>query len=91
MRRREFLGLTAGALVGGSVDALAQQAFRVAVLTPSQTQWQPRTFREALLELGYREGANLKLDVVSSENDLDQLPKLASDMVAAAPNVIVLA
>ena len=89
MRRREFLGLTAGMLVGGSVDALAQQSFRVAVLTPSQTQWQPRTFRDALQELGYREGANLKLDVVSSESDLDQLPKLAADMVAAAPNVIV--
>src|SRR5262245_17250189 len=89
MRRRELLGLAAGALVGGSAGALAQPIYRVTVLTPSQTQWQPRTFRDAMLEFGYREDANLKLDIVSSENDLDQLPKLAANIVTTAPNVIV--
>jgi putative ABC transport system substrate-binding protein len=40
-------------------------------------------------ELGYREGINLKLDVFSGENQLDRLPKLAAELVATAPNVIV--
>jgi putative tryptophan/tyrosine transport system substrate-binding protein len=89
MRRRDFLGLAGGALVGGSTAARAQRVYRVGVLTPSQTQWQPRTFRDALQELGYREAANLRIEVVSGENDLDRLPKLAMDLVATGPDVIV--
>lgn len=90
MRRRDFLGFTGGALICGSATgAFAQQVYRVAVLTPSQAQWQPRTFRDALQELGYREGANLKIEVVSGENDLARLPKLAADLAASGPNVIV--
>ncbi len=89
MRRREFLSFVGGALACGSRDAFAQQIYRVAVLTPSQTQWQPRTFRDALLELGYREGVNLRIDVVSSENELDRLPRLAADLVTTRPDVIV--
>nr|WP_249151063.1 ABC transporter substrate-binding protein [Bradyrhizobium sp. JYMT SZCCT0180] len=89
MRRRDFLNLAGGALVGGSTSALAQQVYRVAILTPSQTQWQPRTFRDALQEFGYREGVNLKIDVVSGENELGRLPKLAEGVVATGPDVIV--
>jgi putative ABC transport system substrate-binding protein len=89
MRRREFLSFVGGALACGSRDAFAQQIYRVAVLTPSQTQWQPRTFRDALLELGYREGVNLRIDVVSSENELDRLPRLAADLLTTRPDVIV--
>jgi len=61
----------------------------VAILTPSNSQWQPRTFRDALSELGYREGVNLSLEVISAENQLDRLPKLAVELVASAPDVIV--
>ena len=39
--------------------------------------------------LGYREGANLRIEVVSGENDLDRLPKLAADLIASRPDVIV--
>jgi putative ABC transport system substrate-binding protein len=85
-----FLGIAGGALICGSATgAFAQQIYRVAILTPSQAQWQPGTFRDALQELGYREGGNLRIEVVSSENDLVRLPKLASDLVASGPNVIV--
>ena len=89
MRRRDFLGFAGGALICGSSDAVAQQIYRVAVLTPSQAQWQPGTFRDALQELGYREGINLRIEVVSGENDLERLPKLAAGLVATNPNVIV--
>jgi len=89
MRRREFLGFAGGALISGSAGAAAQQVYRVAILTPSHAQWQPRTFRDALQELGYREGGNLTIEVISGENDLDRLPKLAANLVATAPDVIV--
>ena len=89
MRRRDFLGFAGAALIGGSTGARAQQVYRVAILTPSQTQWQPQTFREAMQSLGYREGANLRIEVVSGENDLDRLPKLAADLIASRPEVIV--
>ena len=89
MRRRDLLGLAGGALICRSTDALAQKAYRVSVLTPSQSQWQPRTFRDSLQDLGYREGANLAIEVLSAENELDRLPKLASSSVASGPDVIV--
>ncbi len=39
--------------------------------------------------MGYREAVNLKIDVASAEHQLDRLPKLAADIVADAPDVIV--
>jgi putative ABC transport system substrate-binding protein len=88
MRRREFTaGVGAVALMPRV--AYAQQMQRVAILVPSHTQWQPRTFRDALQDLGYREGTNLRLDVISGNNELSRLPKLAEDLVASAPDVIV--
>jgi putative ABC transport system substrate-binding protein len=89
MRRRDFFGFVGGATTALTLGAFAQQMYRVAILTPSQMQWQPRTFRDALEELGYREGSNLMIKVVSGENQLDRLPKLATDLVATSPDVIV--
>jgi putative ABC transport system substrate-binding protein len=89
MRRRDFFGFAGGAASAWAVDAFAQKIYRVAILTPSHTQWQPRTFRDALVEFGYREGVNLNLTVVSGENQLDRMPKLAADLVTSAPDVIV--
>jgi putative ABC transport system substrate-binding protein len=89
MRRRDFLSFAGGGLICGSTDAFAQRIYRVAILTPSQTQWQPRIFRDALQEFGYREDVNLKIEVVSSENELDRLPKLAAGLAATGPDVIV--
>ncbi|WP_198164592.1 ABC transporter substrate-binding protein [Rhodoplanes sp. Z2-YC6860] len=62
---------------------------RVVVLTPAQTQWIPKIFHETLAGLGYREGVNLRVDVVSADGKLDRLRKLADDAVRTAPNVIV--
>jgi putative tryptophan/tyrosine transport system substrate-binding protein len=88
MRRREFIALLGGA-AAWPVTARAQQMRRVAVLVPAQGQWEPRVFRETLGSLGYQEGVNIRIDVVSAEGQLDRLPGLAADIVAAAPDVIV--
>jgi putative ABC transport system substrate-binding protein len=61
----------------------------VAVLTPSATQWQPGIFRDVLRGLGYQDGGNFQIDVVSAEGSLDRLPRLAEDIVRTAPDVIV--
>jgi putative ABC transport system substrate-binding protein len=89
MRRRDFFGFAGGAIICRSTEVLAQKAYRVAVLIPSQSQWQPRTFQDALQDLGYRVGANLIIEVLSAENELDRLPNLASNSVATGPDVIV--
>jgi putative tryptophan/tyrosine transport system substrate-binding protein len=73
----------------GSPVAHAQQMQRVVVLTPSATQWQPGIFRETLRGLGYQESGNLQIDVISANDDLDRLRKLAEDTVRTAPDVIV--
>jgi len=76
MRRRDFIGFAGVAASAWAVDTFGQKIYRVAILTPSHAQWQPRTFRDALEEFGYREGVNLNLVVASGENQLDRLPKL---------------
>lgn len=86
--RREFTA-GAGAAALMPLVARAQPMQRIAVLTPSHTQWQPATFRDALQVLGYREGVNLKLDVISGNDELGRLPKLAEDLVATEPDVII--
>lgn len=86
--RLSAAGAVAIALCGIQI-AYAQQTKRVVVLTPSQTQWSPKVFHETLGSLGYREGVNLQVEVVSANNELDRLPKLANDVVRTAPDVIV--
>lgn len=89
MKRRQFLSLACGALGAWMCEAGAQNIRRVGILLPSQTQWQPGTFREALAELGYRNGVNLQLIVAAADNQIERLRKLAADLVAQQPDVIV--
>ncbi|MFO1161574.1 MAG: ABC transporter substrate binding protein [Reyranellaceae bacterium] len=89
MKRRKILGAAAGVAAAWPLHGLAKQMQRVAVLTPSHLQWQPRTFRDALSELGYREGINSTIEAVSGENHLERLPALAKELVVSAPDVIV--
>ena len=91
MLRREFLRSIGGIAVW-PVVARAQTPIRlqrVAVLVPSQTQWSPVIFRDALAEIGFREGASFQIEVVSAENQLERLPQLADDLVKSRPDVIV--
>ena len=93
MRRREVIALLGGVAVAPRAaraqEVRPPQMHRVAILTPSQTQWQPRIFRDTLTELGFREGVNLQINIVSAENQMERLPKLAEELVQATPDVIV--
>jgi putative tryptophan/tyrosine transport system substrate-binding protein len=90
MKRREFIGLVGGA-AAWPIAARAQQARvqRVAVFVPSQSQWSPAVFREALAVAGFSEGASFRIEVLSADSQLDRLPQLAADLVRARPDVIV--
>lgn len=89
MRRRQFLGLSAGTFSVLAFRAVAQSMRRVAVLVPSQTQWQPATFRNALAELGHQDGINVQVIVASADNQIDRMRQLGADLVALRPDVIV--
>lgn len=60
---------------------------RVAVLTPGTRVWEP--FTQTLRELGYVEGTSLALDFRHGSYDFGHLRKLADELVAARPDVIV--
>lgn len=89
MRRRRFLGLSGAALSALAFGASAQSMRRIGILVPSQSQWQPATFRNALAEAGYQDGINVQFIVASADNRIDRMRQLAADLVAQQPDVIV--
>ena len=70
MRRREFIGLAAGAAVFRPLAAPAQQPralLRVCVVATSlRSSFQWTAFQNRMAELGYREGQNLILDFMKT-------------------------
>jgi putative ABC transport system substrate-binding protein len=67
--------------------AQAKPVARVAVLTPGTRVWEG--FAPALRELGYAEGRNLVLDFRHGNYDFQQLRKLAQELMAGKPDVVV--
>ena len=91
MRRREFIGLFGGAAAASAWPARAQQAMpRVGVLlvggaaTPKDLALAPE-----LARLGYVEGRNIAFDIRGADGELDRLPALARELVAAKPSVLI--
>ena len=96
MRRRTFIAGLASAAAWPRVMHAQQQTdkvWRVGYLsTSSATNVSVALlddFRLKLKDLGYVEGRNLSLYVRRANDDLAQLPSLASELVSLAPNVIV--
>ena len=91
MRRRYLLALGA-ALVLQPVVARGQQRRMpvVGVLVTGAPDPGPavREFRQALEELGYRDGDNIRLEIRSSGGDLERLPALAEDLVRQKVDII---
>ena len=78
-------------LLTTALDANGQQprgAHRIGWLAPISEEYS-RGLREALRTLGYVEGQTVELERRSAEDDLDRLPKLASELVRAKVDVIV--
>jgi ABC-type uncharacterized transport system substrate-binding protein len=97
MRRRELIRLLGGAALAWPVTAGAQSQPipKLGILSPDfASSTEPESgshlsmFIRAMLELGYADGRNMRIQFRFAENRLDRLPALAFQLVAWEPNVI---
>jgi putative tryptophan/tyrosine transport system substrate-binding protein len=97
MRRRDFITFLGGAAATWPLAARAQQANRVqriGVLT-QYSEGEPdgaryiAAFRQKIRQLGWVEGYNLAIEYRWAAGRRDLYPKLAAELVAAQPDVLI--
>ena len=96
MKRREFLGVLGGA-ASWPLAARAQQsdrARRIGVLmgyaeSDKEAQAWVAAFREGLQKLGWAEGHNFRIDIRWATSDPEAVQRLAKELVALQPDVIL--
>jgi putative tryptophan/tyrosine transport system substrate-binding protein len=96
LRRRECLTLIGGA-AGWPFAASAQQPERMRLIgillgiAKDDPDYQPwiSAFRQALQELGWIEGRNVRMDIRWASADPGEIRKQAAELVALAPDVIL--
>jgi len=99
MQRRAFITLFAGAAVARPLAARAQQTERMqrigvfmsAAADDSEGQARVTVFVQALQQLGWTDGRNMRIDVRWGVADADRYRKYAEELVALAPDVILAA
>jgi putative tryptophan/tyrosine transport system substrate-binding protein len=96
VRHREFITLLGGA-TAWPLAARAQQPERMRRigvlmnLAADDREGQARlvAFQQALQQLGWSEGRNMRMDTRWGENDIDRQRRYAAELVALAPDVIL--
>ena len=91
VKRREFIGLVGGA-AAWPLTASAQQAGGkiVTIGILAIEPWPPiDTFRQALDDLGYIEGKNVRFEYRYAKGHNERLPELANDLVGLNVDVIL--
>jgi len=88
MHRRRFL-FAVGAMALPPAGLAQRSPARIAVVSLVNAEPHVGFFRQMMGELGYREGENVVIDVRSAEGKQPELEKLAADVVAQRPDVIV--
>jgi putative ABC transport system substrate-binding protein len=99
VRRREFITLLGGAAAAWPLAARAQQGERMrrigvlVNLTADDPESQARiaAFRQGLQELGWTDGRNVRIDTRWTAADADRFRTYAAELVALAPDVILVA
>jgi putative ABC transport system substrate-binding protein len=97
MRRREFIRLVSGAVTAWPFTVRAQQSDRmrrIGVLTGTRAEdpaveARRAAFEQALQQLGWTPGRNVRIDYRFAGGDAATSRKLAEELVALAPDVIV--
>jgi len=97
MRRREFIGLLGGAAAAWPLPVRAQRPERVrriGVLLPAtanDAEFQTRlaVFLQELVQLGWSEGHNVRIDTRWATTDAAAIRRHAAELAALAPDVIL--
>ena len=96
MRRRTFIaGLGSAAAWPLAVRAQrAEHVRRIGVLTQfdeNDPEWKPRysAFTQALADLGWTEGRNVRIDLRWGRGDINRSRALAQELVGLQPDIIV--
>jgi putative ABC transport system substrate-binding protein len=91
MRRRQFLGVLSGAALWPfAVRSQGTAAPLIGFLSPSSNSADyVEGFFAGLRELGYVDGRNIRIESRWADGKLDQLPKLAAELVRLNVNVLV--
>ena len=98
MRRREFI-VVLGAAVTSPLATRAQQpepTRRIGVLMnraadDPEGQASVAAFQQALQQLGWSDGRNVRIDIRWSHNDVDLDRKYAAELIALAPDILLAA
>ncbi len=96
-RRREFITLLGGAAAAWPLAARAQQPERMRrvgvllglVANDPEGQARIARFQQALQQLGWIDGRNLRTDIRWGGGNVDDIRKYAAELVALAPDVIL--
>jgi putative ABC transport system substrate-binding protein len=97
MTRRQFITLLGGMAVAWPLAARAQQGERtrrIGLFTnlaadDAESQTRNAAFLQALQQLGWTNGANVRIDFRFGAGDAERNRRYASELVALAPDVIV--
>ncbi|HLH92029.1 MAG TPA: ABC transporter substrate-binding protein [Xanthobacteraceae bacterium] len=91
VRRRDFLGIAAGAATWPRRAHAQQQKVRTIgfLAEGAPVSLQVGEFRQGLAEMGYVEGRNVAIEFRAAHNDLSRLRELARDLVRREVDVIV--
>jgi putative tryptophan/tyrosine transport system substrate-binding protein len=97
MRRREFITILGGAAASWPLTVRAQQTEqlrRIGVLMNRAAddpdgQARVAAFQQALQQLGWSDGRNVRVDTRWGEDDIELSRRYAAELVALAPDVIL--
>jgi len=97
MRRREFISLVGGTAVAWPLRARARQSgqvrligvFMPAAASDPESKARIAALLRGLRELGWTDGRNVRMEYRWGESDAEQYRKIAADLIALAPDVVV--